>query len=103
MYGACKVYKTSVENCLLFLPVFLALGTPIYKLAKFLEPILKSLTTNKFTVKNYFHFAEEIIDQQPDFFLSSLDVDSLFTIPYLRFYQWRSLKLAQKNLKPLKA
>ena len=39
----------------------------------------KPSTTNEFTVKDYFHFAEEIVDQQHDLFLGSLDVDSLFT------------------------
>ena len=56
-----------------------ALNTPNYKLAKLLVPILKPLTTNEFTVKDSFHFAEEIIDQQHDLFMGSLDVDSLFT------------------------
>ena len=42
-------------------------------------PILKPLTTNEFTVKDSFHFAEEIVDQQHDLFMGSLDVDSLFT------------------------
>ena len=56
-----------------------ALNTPTYKLAKFLVPILKPLTTNEFTVKDSFHFAEEIVDQQHDLFMGSLDVDSLFT------------------------
>ena len=37
------------------------------------------MTTNKFTVKDYFNFAEEIIDQQHDLFMGSLDVDSVFT------------------------
>ena len=46
---------------------------------KFLVPILKPLTTNKFPVKDSFHFAEEIVDQQHDLFMGSLDVDSLFT------------------------
>ena len=55
------------------------LNTPTYKLAKFLVPILKPLTTNEFTVKGSFHFAEEIVDQQHDLFMGSLDVDSLFT------------------------
>ena len=36
------------------------------------------MTTYKFTVKDSFHFTEEIVDQ-PDFFMSSLDVDSTFT------------------------
>ena len=39
----------------------------------------KPSTTNEFTVKDYFHFAEEIVDQQHDLFMGSLDVDSLFT------------------------
>ena len=39
----------------------------------------KPSTTNEFTVKDYFHFAEEIVDQQHDLFMGSLDVDYLFT------------------------
>ena len=57
----------------------LALDTPTYKLTKFLVPIFKPLTTNDFTVKDSFHFAEEIVDQQHDLFMGSWDVDSLFT------------------------
>ena len=41
--------------------------------------ILKPLTINVLTVKDSFHFAEEIVDQQPDFFMGSLDEISLFT------------------------
>ena len=41
-------------------------------------PDLKPLSTNEFTVKNA-HFARGIVDQKPDFFTGSLDVDSLFT------------------------
>ena len=37
------------------------------------------MTTDAFTVKHSFYFAKEIVDQQPDFFMCSLDVDSLFT------------------------
>ena len=37
------------------------------------------MTTNEFTVKDSFHFAEEIVDQQHDLFIGGLDVDSLFT------------------------
>ena len=42
-------------------------------------PILNPLTNNEFTVKDSFYLAEEIVDQQPDFFMGSLDVNSLFT------------------------
>ena len=58
MYGSCKVHKASVENCPPFSPVLSAFNTPTYKLAKFLVPILKPLTTNEFTLKDNFHFAE---------------------------------------------
>ena len=37
------------------------------------------MTTNEFSVKDSFHFNEEIFDQQPDLFNGGLDVDSLFT------------------------
>ena len=47
--------------------------------AKLLVPILKPLTSNEFTVRDSFHFAEEIIDQETDIFVCSLDIDSLFT------------------------
>ena len=79
MYGSCKVDEASAENCSPFRPLLLALNIPTYKLEKFLVPILKPFTTNEFTVKNLFHFAEEIVDQQTDFFMNSVDVDSLFT------------------------
>ena len=77
MYGSCKVHKA--RNFPSFRPILSALNTPTYKLAKILVPILKPLTTNEFTVKEYFHFAEETVDQQHDLFMGSLDVDSLFT------------------------
>ena len=79
MYGSCKVHKASVGNYPPFRPILSALNTPTYKLAKFLVRILKPLTTNEFPVKDSFHFAEKIVDQQHDLFMASLDVDSLFT------------------------
>ena len=79
MCGSRKVRKVSLENCLPFRPILSALNTPTCKLAKFLLPILKPLATNEFTVKHSFHFAEEIVDQQPDFFMGSVGVDSQFT------------------------
>ena len=79
MYGSCKVHKASVGNCPPFRPISSVLNTPTYKLANFFVPILKPLTTNEFTVKDYFHFAEEIVDQQHDLFMGTLDIDSLFT------------------------
>ena len=42
-------------------------------------PILEPLTTNKYTVKDSFKFATEIVEQDSNNFMGSLDIDSLFT------------------------
>ena len=62
-----------------FKPILSALQTPTYNLAKFLVPILDPLTKNEYTVKDSFHFAEDICEQDPSLSMGSLDVDSLFT------------------------
>ena len=43
-----------------------------------LAPILESLTTNKDKVKDSFNFTPEIVDQDSNNLMSSLDIDSLF-------------------------
>ena len=78
-YRLCKVHKDIIDNCPPFWPILSAIHTPTYKLAKFLVPILKSLTSNEYTVNGSFAFAEEIVEQDSEFFMGSLDVDSLFT------------------------
>ena len=42
-------------------------------------PILELLTNNKYTVKDSFNFATEIVEQDSSNFMGSLDIDSLFT------------------------
>ena len=42
-------------------------------------PILEPLTNNKYTVKDSFNFAAEIVEQDSSNFMGSLDIDSLFT------------------------
>ena len=54
-------------------------NTPTYKLAKFFVPILKSLTSNEYTVKDSFDFAEEVVEQDSELIMGSADVDSPFT------------------------
>ena len=44
-----------------------------------LVSILKPYTIYEFTLKDSFHFTEEIVDQQSDFFMDSVDVNFLFT------------------------
>ena len=74
MYGLCKVQKDTIDNCPLFRPILSAINTPTYKLATFLTPVLKSLACNEYTVKNSFAFAEEIVEQDSEFFMGSLDM-----------------------------
>ena len=77
IYCLCKLHKGTSENCLPFWPILLWKLLP-RTLCEILLPILKLLATNEFTSKDSFHFAEEVVDQQPDFFMGSMDVDSLF-------------------------
>ena len=46
LYGLCKVHKAIIDVCPPFRPVLSAIGTPSYKLAKFLVPKLSSITLN---------------------------------------------------------
>ena len=79
MYRLCKVHTDIIDNCPPFRLILSAVNTPSYKLAKFLVSILKSLTSNDHTVKDSFAFAEKIVEQDSEFFMVSLDIDSLFT------------------------
>ena len=62
-----------------FRPILSVIGTPTYKLAKFLVPVLSDITQNEFIVKNSFTFVDEILSQDSDLYMASLDVDALFT------------------------
>ena len=84
MQRLCKVQKDIIDNCPPFRPILSAINTPTYKLAKFLVPILKSLTSNDYTVKDSFAFAKEIVEQDSEFFMGSLDVDSIFANIHLK-------------------
>ena len=78
-YGLCKVHKDIIDNYPPFRSILAAINTPIYKLAKFLVPNLKSLTSNEYTVKDSLAFAEKIVEQDPKYFIGRLDVDSFYT------------------------
>lgn len=74
-----------------------------FKLAKFLVPIFKSLTINDFAAKDSFYFAEELVDQQLDFFMGNLGVDSLLTNISLEDTKKFTQMNFSINLKSLKA
>ena len=71
--------KPIVNGLSPFRPIISAIGTPTYKLAKFLVPVLSDITQNEFTVKGSFTFVDEILAQNSDLHIASLDVDALFT------------------------
>ena len=54
-----------------------SIGTPTYKLVKFLVPILSDNTQNEFSVQ--YSFTNEILTQDSDLNMASLGVDSLLT------------------------
>ena len=62
-----------------FRPILSAISTTVYKLAKYLVPILSPLTVNDYTVKYSFTFAKRVINFDHNLFMASLDVESLFT------------------------
>ena len=103
LYGLCKVHKGIQGDCPPFRPILSAIGTPSYKLAKYLVPILAPITTNRFVCKDSFSFATEVRAQNPDLFMSSFDVDSLFTnIPLDETIEICVKKLFGKNKRKFK-
>ena len=81
LYGLCKVHKgiKPGDESPPFRPILSAINTPSYKLAKFLVPLLSDLTKNKYVSKDSFEFAKNIRNQNPELYMSSFDIDSLFT------------------------
>ena len=79
MYGLCKVHKGTTDNddvppvqfCLQLVLVITTLQNFV--------PILKQFTINEYTVKDSFSFSKEIIDQDPNLFMASFDIQPLFT------------------------
>ena len=79
LYGLCKVHKDNVDESPPFRPILSAINTPTYHLAKFLIPYLEPITTNEFVVKDSFSFAENIRKLDKNAYMTSFDINSLFT------------------------
>ena len=60
LYGLGKIHKKIRNGLPSFCPILSAIGTPTYKLEKFLLKLLTPSTSNEYTVIDSFHFAEEI-------------------------------------------
>ena len=60
LYESPKIHEPVINNCPKFRPILSTIGTPTYKLAKFLIPFLSPLISNQFSVHDPFSFAEEV-------------------------------------------
>ena len=60
LYGLAKVHKKVIDGCPAFQLILSVIKTPRYKIAKFLIPLLKDLTSNEYSVKDSLGFAKEI-------------------------------------------
>ena len=67
LYGSAKVHKALINALPPFRPILSAIGTPTYKLAKFLVPVLSVIIQNEFTVKDSFTFVDDILTQKAIF------------------------------------
>ena len=79
MYGSAKVHKIVTDGLPSFGHILSATGTPTYKPVKFLVPMLEPLTTNEYTIKDSFTFAEELQSFDTKLGMASFDIESLFT------------------------
>lgn len=77
LYGLPKTHKTGIP----IRPILSACRTATYHIAKFLVPILNSLTTNEFTLRNSYDFCNKLraLNISSDNYICSFDVQSLFT------------------------
>ena len=79
LFGNLKIHQTVANSTPKFRLILLAINTPTCLLAKYFNPIFSPFTTNEFTVKNSFNFAEEVVNFDHNIYMASLGVELLFT------------------------
>ena len=79
MYGLSKIHNPLINKFPKLRPIFFPINTATYGCAKIFAPLLKCFAMNEYTLKDSFEFAKDIINQNSNCFMASLDVDSLFT------------------------
>ena len=87
MYGLDKVHKIVRDGLPSFRSILSAIGTPTCKLAKFLVPILEPLTTNEYTIKDSFTFAEELQSFDSKLVMASFDIESQLTFVWKIYFK----------------
>ena len=61
------------------LTYFIGNHNSLLQFSKIFRSLIEPITKNNLTVKNSFEFSIEICEQSPEYFMASLDVESLFT------------------------
>ena len=79
LYGLPKIHKPLVDGLPKYRPIISQIGSPTYKIAKFLLGFVQPFTTNEYTVKDTFHFVSILDGKDHRLIMASLDVESLFT------------------------
>ena len=79
LYGLSKVHKPAINNIPKLRPILSAINSPTYNLSQYMNKLLKPFTSNQYTAKDSFTFADDVSKQDTSLYMSSLDVDSLFT------------------------
>ena len=79
LYGLSKVHKPLVEGLPKIRPILSAIGTAGYNLAKFLIPLLSDAANGPLSISNNFEFNKQVLEQDPNLIMGSLDVEALFT------------------------
>ena len=79
LYGLPKIHKPLVDGLPKYRPIISQIGSPTYKIAKYLLKFITPYTTNEYTVNDTFHFASMLDGTNHRLHMASLDVESLFT------------------------
>lgn len=78
-YGFSKVSKPVTDRLTSLQLIRFAINTISYKLTKVIVPLLTSLTSNNFTIKDSFSFAEEVSCFDCAHVMTGFERESLFT------------------------
>ena len=74
LYGFGKIHEALEDGIPIIRQILSAIGTPTYKLAKLCSKLLKSITTNEYTIKDSFPFIKEVEEFDPNLVMASSDV-----------------------------
>ena len=75
LYGLPKIHKEGVP----LRPILAAYNTPNYSIAKYISNLITPYTNNQYSLTNSASLIPEILTQDTDLYMVSLDVTSLFT------------------------